>query len=83
MNPTTATTFNTNAPAVETKTFIYGTEAKNVKEDEIFNAISALEAQIETLEAIKNKPKALVKKIAGLKADIEALVKLSDERNGE
>lgn len=66
--------------AVETITFVYGTDVKNVSDDTIFGHIANLEGQIKSLEAIETKPKALIAKIAGLKADIAALVKISDDR---
>lgn len=66
--------------AVEQKTFIYGLEASTISDDVIFQHISNLEGQIKTLEAIETKPKALVKKIDGLKDDIKLLVELSDAR---
>lgn len=66
--------------AVETITFVYGTDAKDVTEDNIFTHIANLEGQIKNLEAIETKPKALVAKIESLRADIAALVKISDDR---
>lgn len=69
-----------NIPAVETKTFVYGQDASQVSDATIFNTIANLEKEIESLGKIENKLKALVKRIEDLKADIAALVKLSDDR---
>lgn len=66
--------------AVETKVFIFGNESKDVSDETIFNLIAKREGEIKALEAIANKPKKLVAQIEQYQKDIEALVKVCDER---
>lgn len=70
----------TSAANIETLTLIGGINAATVSDDSIFHRIAQLESEIETLSAIKTKPKKLEAKIKGLQADIQALVKYVDER---
>ena len=66
--------------AVESKVFIFGNESKDVSDETIFNLIAKREGEIKALEAIKNKPKKLVAQIEQYQKDIDALVKVCDER---
>ena len=68
------------APTIETKTFIQGEDAANLTDAQIFAKISSLEGQITKLDAIKTKPKKLVKVIEDLQADIAKLVEFVDAR---
>jgi len=68
------------APTIETKTFIQGEDAANLSDAQIFAKISSLEGQITKLDAIKTKPKKLVKVIEDLQADIAKLVEFVDAR---
>ena len=75
--PTQETTIMAN---IETKTFIDNQDASRLSDDEIFSKIAALEAQINNLSAISNRPKKLDAKIAQLKRDIQSLVDYVDNR---
>ena len=66
--------------AVEQVTFIYGTTAANVTDDNIFEMIRVLESKIENSSKIKNKPKKLETQIESYKAEIDELVKFVDAR---
>ena len=70
----------TDVKAVESKVFIFGNESKDVSDETIFNLIAKREGEIKALEAIKNKPKKLVAQIEQYQKDIDALVKVCDER---
>ena len=56
------------------------TKLDGISDDEIFKNIQQLENEKEHLNHVKNKPKALVAKIAAIQADIDRLVKFSDDR---
>lgn len=65
---------------VSNVTFIGDKPATNFTDAEIFNMIANREQKIETLNKIQNKPKKLTQAIEAIQADIDALVKLVDER---
>ena len=67
------------AKAISQITYIFGIPRENVSDDAIFEHIRALEAKIQNLEKIDNKPKKLVAKIDALKQDIQDLIKLVDD----
>ncbi len=69
-----------NHPAFETKAFIFGVEASNVSDVEIFKHIAGLEAQIKSLQGIENKPKKLTARITELQKQINSLIAYCDER---
>lgn len=68
------------APTIETKTFIQGEDAATLTDTQIFSKIAKLEAEIEKLDKIQNKPKKLVAVIEKLKEDINKLVEFVDAR---
>lgn len=76
----TNTVSNLNPITVETRTFVNGVDAKQLSDDNIFAKIAEAEAEIERLNKIKRKPKALQARIDALTAGIDALVALSDAR---
>ena len=65
---------------IETKTLINGVDITTFKDSEIYSLIAAQEAEIETLDKIKTKPKKLVAEIEKRKAGIEALVAYLDSK---
>ncbi len=65
---------------IETKVFIFGGDAINLSDDQIFDRISEIEHQISKLEAIKEKPKKLSTKIKKMKEAIAELITYVDER---
>ena len=67
-------------PAIETKIFIFGTDASTMSDDQIVDRIFDIERQIETLQSVKNKPKKLVAKLNAMQDDIKALVEYVDSR---
>lgn len=67
-------------PAIETKIFIFGTDASTMSDDQIVDRIFDIERQIETLQSVKNKPKKLVAKLNAMQDDIKALVEYVDGR---
>lgn len=76
----TNTMSSLNPITVETRTFVNGVDAKQLSDDSIFAKIAEAEAEIERLNKIKRKPKALQARIDALTAGIDALVALSDTR---
>jgi hypothetical protein len=68
------------APTIETKTFIAGKDAKNMSDSEIFALIAELEAGVDKLSSIRNKPKKLVDSIEKTQAYIAKLVEYVDGR---
>lgn len=68
------------APAIETKIFIFGTDASTMSDDQIVDRIFDIEKEIASLEAVKNKPKKLVAKLQAMQDDIKALVEYVDGR---
>jgi hypothetical protein len=72
---------NQSAPAIEQKIFIFGQNAKDVADDQIFAHVANLEAQIEHLNKTQNKSKKLEAKIASLQADIDNLNAFVDTRD--
>lgn len=66
--------------AVENITYIYGVDAANVTDDQIFQHIANRELEIKSLEVIENKPKKLAAKIEALHAEIKILVDFVDAR---
>ena len=68
------------APTIETKTFIAGKDAKNMRDSEIFALIAELEADVDKLSSIRNKPKKLVASIEKTQAEIAKLVEYVDGR---
>lgn len=71
---------NQSLPAIETKTYIFGTLAANVSDDQVFGMVAGLEQQIEQLSKTQNKSKKLEAKIAALQADVKALNDFVDAR---
>lgn len=65
---------------IETKTLINGVDITTFKDSEIYSLIAAQEAEIDTLDKIKTKPKKLVAEIEKRKAGIEALVAYLDSK---
>lgn len=76
----TMTTTNTVAVQTETKTFIYGQDAVNLTDVQIFDKIEKLEAAAKRWDGIVNKPKKLGAMIETIHADIKALVEYVDSR---
>lgn len=74
------TTMNTTTPALEVKTFIFGDDATNMADSEIFAKIASIEGKIADLDKIQTKPKKLVAVIDGMRADIQKLVDFVDAR---
>ena len=68
------------APTIETKTFIAGKDAKSMSDSEIFALIAELEADVDKLSLIRNKPKKLVASIEKTQAEIAKLVEYVDGR---
>jgi hypothetical protein len=69
-----------NIKAIETKTYFYGKESKDVTDDAIFNKIVELEGLISHLESVQNKPQKMIDHITKLKADIADCMKFCDTR---
>lgn len=68
---------------IDNRTYINGVESSQVTDEKIFGMISNFEAEIETLNKIKNQPKALKAKVEFLQSQIDELVAFVDERTGE
>lgn len=71
---------NTAAPAVETKTFIFGIEASQVSDETIWQTVAKIEGELSSLKAIKNQSLALKARINTLEGNIRELIALSDAR---
>lgn len=59
---------------ITTKTLLNGKDIAEMSDEQLYDAISAAEAEIKKCEAIEHKPKKLVAKIAELNDGIAALV---------
>lgn len=68
------------AANIEVKTFVKGTDAANMSDDQIFSVILSIEQEIVALEKIQSKPETLKNKIKSMLIDIDALVKYVDTR---
>lgn len=55
----------------------------SITDDQIFEEIVRLEAEVEKYSKTKAQPKAIKAKIDGLKAEIKALVDFSDSREAK
>lgn len=64
-----------------TATYIFGKPADQVDDDTIYNHIAELENKMENLGRIKNQPMTLKAKLKAVQAEINALVKVVDDRN--
>lgn len=73
-------TMTTTVSIIKNVTFINGRDGSEVSDDEIFGLIAKLEQRANTLQAITHKPKKLDQRIAGIEADIAALVAYVDGR---
>lgn len=78
--PETAMSTTPAIPAIETRTFIFGDNAANMTDEQIFAGIAKIEAEIKKLDGVENKPKKLQAKIDAMKADIAKLVEYVDAR---
>ena len=78
-NTTEETTMEKNAP-IETKTFIFGADAANMTDAQIFTQIGKIEREIATLDQIQHKPKKLSARIEELRADVVKLAEYVDAR---
>lgn len=65
---------------IETKTFIRGTEASSMSDNDIFRLIARLEGEAEVLGKIKVKSVKVAKAIADLNEDVQKLVEYLDSR---
>lgn len=79
-NTVTAVVFDPKGSVLQNITLIAGKDASQLTDDYIFELIRKAEAEVTSLQSIKNKPKKLEAKIESIKADIAALVKFVDER---
>ena len=79
--PTTADeiTMEKNTP-IQTKTFIFGADAANMSDAQIFTQIGKIEREIATLDQIQHKPKKLSARIEELRADVVKLADYVDAR---
>lgn len=66
--------------AIENRTYINDTNAADMTDDQVFTKIADLERDMAKLEAIKNKPQKMVKRIGEMQDAITKLVKYVDER---
>lgn len=72
-----------NAPAIETRTFIDGTDASSLSDEAIFLKIAKAEEQVAKYEKIVTKPKKLQAKIDAMKKAIQELADYVDSRPSE
>lgn len=66
---------------IETHHSLDGENLKHLSDDTLFKKIAQAESQIEELDKIQNKPKALKNRIDTLRSDIEKLVAFMDDRS--
>lgn len=67
-------------PVIETRTYIYGTDAVQMSDEQIFTKIAELEGVIARWEKVQNRPKKLQAVIENTKADIKKLSDFVDSR---
>lgn len=70
----------TNAPAFETRHFVNGRDVTGMRDDELINAIKALEGEIADLKSVKTKSKAITAKITSLEEMLAKTVEVLDAR---
>jgi hypothetical protein len=73
-------TIKQNTPAFETRNYVNGTDARNLSDEQLIDAIKKLEAEIAALATVKSKSKAIAKKGAELEAMLASTVELLDSR---
>jgi hypothetical protein len=65
---------------IERKTFVDGVDVTTMTDDQLFERIRECEAEINSLEAVENKPLALAKKIYAIKAAVADIVVICNAR---
>jgi hypothetical protein len=69
-----------NTPVVVTRTFVLDQDVATMTDDQLYNAITTVGAEIERLEKVQPAPKKLIAKIAELKEHQQQIVDLVDAR---
>ena len=85
LSPTTTPTTNTMSKAitVTTQVNVNGVNADNYTDAQLFDMIRQQETAINNLQALANKPQALLREITTRQAGIEALVSFMNERDAK
>ena len=66
---------------VETRTFVNGTDAISMKDNELFSLIAEQEKAISALVNIEHQPEKLVKRVNQMKKEIQELIVFIDSRD--
>lgn len=65
---------------IETRVYVRGVHSDEMTDEQIFETIRHVEKDIESLNAIKNKPKKLLDRISEMESSIAKLAELVDAR---
>lgn len=72
-------TIMSNSVAFETKSYIFGTDASSMNEDQLIESIKKVEKEIENLKSVKTKSKKIESKIANLEKMLVSIVEILDK----
>lgn len=70
----------TNAPAFETKAFIFGMDTSAASEEELIDAIRKIEQEISSLESIKTQSARIDAKVSDLKKSLNQIANVLDSK---
>jgi len=65
---------------ITTKTLVFGVDAAELSEYQLFDQVARVDAEIARLEDCKTKPNKLVQRIAKMKEQLDTLVKYIDDK---
>jgi len=65
---------------ISTKTLVFGVDTASLSEDQLFDQVARVDAEIDRLEACKTQPKVMVARIAKMKEQLKALVEFIDAK---
>jgi len=65
---------------ISTKTIVFGTDAADMSDDQVFDSIRRVEMEIKNLILVDNKPQKLIDRIAEMRLQVAQLVKYVDAR---
>ena len=60
--------------------YIFGKDARDLKDNEIYEYIKTIQYKIKSLNEVENKPKKLLAEVKRLQSEIDELVKFVDGR---
>lgn len=77
----TMSTVNTeNKPVVEQVVLVYGKDVRGIPDEQMYGYIAALEAKMNSMLSLKNKPNKLIAQVEEMQKEINMLVAVIDSR---